>query len=1181
MTTSQQSRLGSAPEEGVKAPVVTISSGQETLFDVGQSIGGVVVADQDRVAINAQTDPLENGIYIARAGKDWERSTDFNRSDDVQNGQLLSDENTSAVYTIIAPDPWTPGQNSVNFGLLLSPVGFFWGAITGTLSNQADLQIELDAKSNVGHTHVEADITDLQAYLTDAAGSIAMDGELYLRQDAAWVSIDFSVFAPAVHTHVEADITDLQPYLLDAPSDNELYARANGAWQGFSTASGTTGEVIGWPHDEVPQNFLECNGQSVNAVTFADLFAVLGYKYGGSGANFNLPDYRGEFLRGWDHGRGADPDAASRTDRGDGVTGNEVGTKQAAAVGPHAHTFSAQQAIGNFTDNGGAPDERSTQQNRSTSTTGSGIGSDTRGRNVQLMYIIRYTGGGSGITQPPSIEVQDSGITQTTAVQLLNFEGFTITQPLTDQITIQFGSSPNSAVYCPGYFFDYINDTQWRIIGFDVTQLFSVGRRLQFVDGAALYFGTIISTSLAGGNTTMTMSMEDSEILTNSITEVCLTTNATSWSPIAGDPFGGTRINGIANGEINGTQYWVIVGNAGRIAHSTDGGLTWTLGSSGTSENINDVAYSPDDEAFLAVANADTYTYSTDGETWAAFTGAMAADPQYVSGPADISSCCYDLGGAGWRMLWDWDGTNMANAYSTDQTATWDSTPNIGTQANIKQMKTKDRNDTNAGPQGSVYATHQDILTFGIIPDETGSSLVNHSGEDRATAVLCITQLGAANTWNGHEDGNIMNNTADVDANTASDTFGTSAIREFAFSPVHKRLIAVADDGKIGYLDEASVYVNPAFRLVANGGNPLSHFTCVGWNDSDGMFVACNDDGQILRSSNGLDTVPPPDPFSGWTAIAADPFSGGNIQHIATGVISGVQWWVIAGSTLIFTSIDAGISWISRTSGVSGSITDLKYDSTNEAFVATCANGDFTRTTDGSTWAADTTTVQGLAGLVGSGAINSLVWSPSSGRWWVILEYNLSQAATFSVSADLSSWIIADLTTTSSTNPPNAHIYDANIGGRTLYTGIGISYMWYTDVTDTAPTSINNMDANVTAGLGKAGTLGDPQDMFIGNNVGKIELMSSNTVRAINLTALDGPVNAFAYSSMVDRMIAVGNAGEIKTQAGSEIETVGTWRDVETPFGGNINDVDYNATDDIFICVCADGVIARSVDGIS
>lgn len=40
-----------------------------------------------------------------------------------------------------------------------------WGNITGTLSNQTDLQSALDAKAASSHTHVEADITDLGSYV--------------------------------------------------------------------------------------------------------------------------------------------------------------------------------------------------------------------------------------------------------------------------------------------------------------------------------------------------------------------------------------------------------------------------------------------------------------------------------------------------------------------------------------------------------------------------------------------------------------------------------------------------------------------------------------------------------------------------------------------------------------------------------------------------------------------------------------------------------------------------------------------------------------------------------------------------------------------------------------------------------------------------------------------------------
>src|ERR1700722_13632862 len=38
-----------------------------------------------------------------------------------------------------------------------------------------------------------------------------------------------------------------------------------------------------------PANFLIADGSSVDTTTYAKLFAVIGYTYGGSGANFNLP----------------------------------------------------------------------------------------------------------------------------------------------------------------------------------------------------------------------------------------------------------------------------------------------------------------------------------------------------------------------------------------------------------------------------------------------------------------------------------------------------------------------------------------------------------------------------------------------------------------------------------------------------------------------------------------------------------------------------------------------------------------------------------------------------------------------------------------------------------------------------------------------------------------------------
>lgn len=1180
MTTSQQSRLGDSPEEGMKAPVVTVSTGQETLFGIGQTIASVVIGDMDRVAVAAQTDSLENGIYVARGGKSWVRATDFNNGEDVINGQLVSDSNTSAVYTIIAPTPWTPGLNSVSFGLLLSPVGFFWGAITGTLSNQADLQLELDAKSDVGHTHVEADITDLQAYILDAAGSIAMDGDFHARRNAAWEVIDFSVFAPTVHTHVEADITDLQAYLTDAQgsidNDDQLFARANGGWQAFSTASGTVGEIIAWPEDDPPQNFLTCDGSLQNATTFADLFAVLGFKYGGGGANFNLPDLRGTFIRGRAGGSGNDPDRLSRTDRGDGGVGDLVGTKQGDTIQAHVHTVGTSNVEGasgaNFDRGGGSGGSQISAQS-----TG---GNETRPLNVYMNYIIRFTGGGSGITQPPTIEVQDTGIALTTAAQVFNFEGFILTQPVTDEITIRFGASVSSAIYCPGYLFNFINTLSWSIESVDAVNLFSVGRRLRFVDGALTYHGTIVTSSFSAGDTVMTMSMEDGDVLTNTITEVCLTTNSAGWSPIAEDPFSGGRINGIATGVIAGTEYWVIVGNAGLLATSSDVGLTWTLRTSGTSENINDVAYNPDDESFLAVADAGEYTHSVDTITWTVDVAKIPALPEALAGSFDMTSVAYDKGGMGWRTMWERAPASMANAFSTDDTATWDSTPNIGTRVSIDHAKMVNYNNQ-FGDIGTLYPVGQDIYRFDVLPDETGTITVNTSSETNTKAILSFGQSPASSRiYGGHDDGDILNLTGIME----TEVFGSSAIREMVISETHQRIIAVSDDGKIGFQDEVNYAVPSTFALVANGSNPLANFTGVKWNEADGMFIAVNDQGQILRSSNGLDNVAAPT-FTGFTLIAADPFSGTRINRIMSGTIGGSVFWVAIGpSGQLYTSTDAGITWTVRATGTSENLISIAYNITNQQFFVGASGGDFLTSTDGTTWTLDNTTIAALGGL-GPNDVIAVVWDTNAGLWWTTIAFNVTVARrTYSTTSavtvftardtniNMSIDVFARISTTAQTIVwPELEDCEHHLGAA--------------DTTDTAYMSVSDTGFNVTAiGFGP-GNGGFTHNFVAGKTDGGVvrvgSTTSAGTVRVSKEFIFSGRVNGFAYSSASARWCGVDENFEIWTLANGDFDINGAWVETINPFTAAIRDIWYDPTDDIFIAVGQTGEIGRSTDGIS
>ena len=57
-----------------------------------------------------------------------------------------------------------------------------------------------------------------------------------------------------------------------------------------------------------PPGWIKANGAEVSRTLYAGIFAVHGTTYGaGDGhSTFNLPDMRGEFVRGWDDGRGID-----------------------------------------------------------------------------------------------------------------------------------------------------------------------------------------------------------------------------------------------------------------------------------------------------------------------------------------------------------------------------------------------------------------------------------------------------------------------------------------------------------------------------------------------------------------------------------------------------------------------------------------------------------------------------------------------------------------------------------------------------------------------------------------------------------------------------------------------------------------------------------------------------------
>jgi hypothetical protein len=68
------------------------------------------------------------------------------------------------------------------------------------------------------------------------------------------------------------------------------------------------GMILPYWGSVAPAGYLPCSGQTVTSGTFPELVAFLG-----GGASQVIPDLRGEFLRGWDNGRGTDLGRAIKT----------------------------------------------------------------------------------------------------------------------------------------------------------------------------------------------------------------------------------------------------------------------------------------------------------------------------------------------------------------------------------------------------------------------------------------------------------------------------------------------------------------------------------------------------------------------------------------------------------------------------------------------------------------------------------------------------------------------------------------------------------------------------------------------------------------------------------------------------------------------------------------------------
>jgi hypothetical protein len=162
-----------------------------------------------------------------------------------------------------------------------------------------------------------------------------------------------------------------------------------------------SGSIISYGGTSSPSGFLICDGTSYLRSNYPTLFAIIGTAFGAADStHFNVPDFRGQFLRGVTGASSNDPDASSRTAMNTGGnTGNNVGSIQSDEFqshnhggGDHIHNISYRTStvgpltpvIGGFANNPGTYPTNSSGTIISTQG-----GNETRPINAYVNFIIK------------------------------------------------------------------------------------------------------------------------------------------------------------------------------------------------------------------------------------------------------------------------------------------------------------------------------------------------------------------------------------------------------------------------------------------------------------------------------------------------------------------------------------------------------------------------------------------------------------------------------------------------------------------------------------------------------------------------------------------------------------------------------------------------------------------------
>ncbi|WP_430470755.1 phage tail protein [Thalassospira lucentensis] len=172
----------------------------------------------------------------------------------------------------------------------------------------------------------------------------------------------------------------------DCNDKTQLLQAINTLISGGGSGGGNTviigseiGTVSAFAMPTAPDGWLVCDGSPVSRTEYADLLATIGtvWGHGDEITTFNLPDLRGEFIRGFDDGRDVD-------------SGRVFGSLQTDDIKQHAHPNNGQ--TGPINSHGSTYPYRVAIAGSGTFAAGdTGVfgGDETRPRNIAMTYAIK------------------------------------------------------------------------------------------------------------------------------------------------------------------------------------------------------------------------------------------------------------------------------------------------------------------------------------------------------------------------------------------------------------------------------------------------------------------------------------------------------------------------------------------------------------------------------------------------------------------------------------------------------------------------------------------------------------------------------------------------------------------------------------------------------------------------